>query len=127
MIRFVEANVIHLGDLYFNGSYPFIDVDSGGSIEGYVAAIDAILPTIDEATKIVPGHGPLAGKRDLKAYRDILADVSLRVKTMVVQRKTREQVIAAKPTAAWDEAWGKGFMKPDMFTGLVYDSIAQRR
>ncbi len=127
VIYFPDANVIHVGDLFFNGLYPFIDVESGGSIDGYVAVIDAILLSIDDRTKIIPGHGPLATKAEFKVFRDMLADISLAVTALVAQKKSKEEVIAAKPTAKWDAQWGNGFMKPDPFVGLVYESLVMVR
>jgi len=127
VIYFPDANVIHVGDLLFNGIYPFIDVESGGSIDGYVAVIDAILPSLDDRTKIIPGHGPMATKAEFQAFRDMLADVSRAVTALVAQKKSRDDVIAARPTAKWDAEWGDGFMKPDQFVGLAYDSITMVR
>ena len=127
IIRFQKANVIHMGDTFFNGMYPFIDVDSGGSIDGIIAATDKGLSLSDAATKIIPGHGPLGTKADLQKYRDVLAGVRDRVKALVAQGKTLEQVSAAKPTAQWDATWGKGFMKPDMFVSFVYRSLTEKK
>jgi glyoxylase-like metal-dependent hydrolase (beta-lactamase superfamily II) len=127
IIRFQKANVIHMGDTFFNGMYPFIDLDSGGSIDGIIAAADKGLSLSDAATKIIPGHGPLGTKADLQKYRDVLAGVRDRVKTLVAQGKTLEQVSAAKPTAQWDATWGKGFMKPDMFVSFVYRSLTEKK
>ena len=127
IIRFQKANVIHMGDTFFNGMYPFIDIDSGGSIDGIIAAADKGLSLSDAATKIIPGHGPLGTKADLQRYRDVLAGVRDRVKTLVAQGKTLEQVSAAKPTAQWDATWGKGFMKPDMFVSFVYRSLTEKK
>ena len=125
VIRFRKANVVHMGDTFFNGMYPFIDIDSGGSIDGMIAATERILPTLDGSTKIIPGHGPLGTRADLQAFRDMLAGIRDRVKALVAQRKTLEQVTAAKPSAQWDEKWGKGFLGPDMFVSFVYRSLTE--
>ncbi len=127
IIRFRKANVIHMGDIFFNGNYPFIDVDSGGSIDGIVAAVDKVLPTIDAGTKLIPGHGPLGTKADLQAYRDVVAGIRDRVKALIAQGKTLDQVIAAKPTAQWDATWGKGYMGPDVFVSFVYRSLTEAK
>ena len=127
IIKFHKANVIHMGDTFFNGMYPFIDVDSGGSIDGIIAAADKGLTLSDAGTKIIPGHGPLGSKAELQTYRDVLAGVRDRVKALVAQGKTLEQVTAAKPTAQWDATWGKGFMKPDMFVSFVYRSLTEKK
>ena len=125
VIRFRKANVVHMGDTFFNGMYPFIDIDSGGSIDGMIAATERILPTLDGSTKIIPGHGPLGTRADLQAFRDMLAGIRDRVKALVAQKKTLEQVTAAKPSAQWDEKWGKGFLGPDMFVSFVYRSLTE--
>jgi cyclase len=122
-IRFVRADVVHMGDLLFNGSYPFVDVSSGGRVDGYVAAADQVLAATGEKTRFIPGHGPLATRADLQAFRDMLKAVRDRIAKLKAAGRSRDEVIAAKPTAEYDAKWGKGFMKPDMFTGLAYDSL----
>jgi cyclase len=126
IIHFMRANTLHMGDIFFNGSYPFVDVSSGGSFPGVVDAVSAALRYVNDSTRIIPGHGPLAGRAELLRYRDIMATIRDRVAALIREGKTREQVIAAKPTAEWDDAWGKGFMKPDVFLGLVYDSMKKQ-
>ncbi len=123
VVHFRKADVVHTGDIFFNGLYPFIDVGSGGGIEGTIAAAERILALCGDKTKLIPGHGPLASKADLVAYRDMLAGIRDRVKPMVAAGKTLEEVQAAKPTAAYDEKWGKGFLKPEQFAGIVYASL----
>jgi glyoxylase-like metal-dependent hydrolase (beta-lactamase superfamily II) len=127
VVWFRNANVVHCGDTFFNGLYPVIDVSTGGSIDGMVAADDRILKLVNDETKIIPGHGPLGDKAQLKAFRDMLAGVSANVKKLVAKKMTKEQVIAAKPTAAWDEAFAKGGRKPDGFVGVVYDDLSRPR
>ncbi len=123
VIHFQKANVIHAGDTFFNGMYPFIDTSTGGSLDGMIAAADRILALADDATKIIPGHGPLANKADLIAYRDMLDTVRARIREMIQAGKTRDEVVAAKPTADLDAAWGKGFLQPDVWVGIVYDAM----
>ena len=125
IIKFRKANVIHMGDTFFNGFYPFIDIDSGGSVDGAVAAADRGLSLSDAGTKIIPGHGPLGTQADLQAYRDMLAGIRDRVKALVAQGKTLEQVLAAKPSAQWDAKWGKGFLNPDGFVSAVHRSLTE--
>jgi glyoxylase-like metal-dependent hydrolase (beta-lactamase superfamily II) len=127
VVVFTQANVIHMGDLFFHGRYPFVDLDSGGSVPGIVAAADRILALADERTRIIPGHGPLAGRAELKAYRDVVAAAHDKVAALVKAGKSREEVIAAKPTAEWDAAWGTGFVKPDAFAGTLFDSLKAGR
>ena len=127
IIHFRNANVIHMGDTYFNGLYPFIDTGTNGSVKGMIAAADRGLALSDDTTKIIPGHGPLSNKAELKTYRDMLAKVSAIVEAMVKAKKTLAQVVAAKPTRDYDAAWGNGFLKPDQFVEIVYTSAVKGR
>ena len=122
-VHFKDANVIHTGDLFFNGLYPFIDVSSGGGIDGVIAAADTVIALCDDETQIIPGHGPLATKADYVTYRDVLTKIRDNVKKLIDAGKTQDEVIAAKPTAEFDEKWGQGFMRPDVFVSIVYDSL----
>ena len=123
IIHFVEADVFHMGDTLFNGMYPFIDVSSGGRIDGMIAAADRVLKVASDKTRLIPGHGPVATKADLQASRDMLATVRDRIAVLIADGKTGEEIVAAKPTADLDEKWGGGFMKPDVWVGLVYESM----
>lgn len=120
VLWFRKANVVHMGDVFFNGMYPFIDTAGGGSIDGMVTALDTVLGRIDDGTKVIPGHGPAGSKADLKKFRDMLATVRDRIRKAVQQGKTQDQVVAAKPTADFDAAWGNGFLKPDAFVAMTY-------
>ncbi|MDA1192875.1 MAG: hypothetical protein O3A46_14470 [Candidatus Poribacteria bacterium] len=125
IVHFRKANVIHAGDTYFNGFYPYIDVGSGGSIDGVIAASDAILEIADDKTKIIPGHGGLSGVEQLRAYRHMLIDARNAIASLIHQGLSRDAVIEAKPTAALDDQWGGGFMKPDQWVGLVFDGMTR--
>ncbi len=119
VVFFSPANIVHTGDLYFNGFYPFIDPDNGGSITGVVEAVDEILTKIDDDTIVIPGHGPLSNKSELTAYRDMLSAVAENISALRAEGKSDDEIIAAKPTADFDEAWGGGFIKPDTWVKLV--------
>ncbi len=125
IVYFRQANVLHAGDLLFNGFYPFIDYSSRGWIGGMVAGADTVLKLSNATTKIIPGHGPMATYGDVVAYRDMLRTIQARIEPMVKSRKSIPQVVAAKPTKDFDAKWGQGFLKPDQFTGLVYTGIAR--
>jgi len=127
IVHFVNANVIHMGDTFFNGRYPFIDLSSGGSFDGVINAVNAALRYVNDSTKIIPGHGAMATRADLINYRDVLTKIRDRVAALIKQGKTKEQAIAAKPSAEWDAAWGTGFMKPDVFLGIVYESMSKQK
>lgn len=125
VIYFKSANVVHVGDLFFNGIYPFIDAGSGGSLEGVIAGVDEVLGRIDDNTKVIPGHGPLGNKTDLKAYRDMLATVHERMTKLIKKGKNIDEIVAAKPTADYDAKWGVGFLNPDQWVKIVY-SVMQK-
>jgi cyclase len=122
-IHFVGGNVIHAGDVFFNGFYPFIDASTGGTINGMIRGADACLAVADDKTKIVPGHGPLGDKDSLQKYRDMMATVATSVEKLKASGQTLEQAIAAKPTADFDAIWGKGALKPEQFVELVYSTL----
>ena len=128
VVHFRTANVVHMGDLFFNGMYPFIDVSSGGSIDGMISAAERVLGMIGADTRVIPGHGPVASRADLTTYRDMLVGVRATVMRHVTAGWSLERVVAAKPTAALDGTWGKGFLQPDKFVEIVYkDLVRQRR
>ncbi|MBJ18653.1 MAG: MBL fold metallo-hydrolase [bacterium] len=124
IVRFVEADVLHLGDTFFSGIYPFFDTSSGGHIDGMIAAADRGLALAGPGTRIIPGHGPLSTAEDLKKTREMLGSVSDRVRKMIGEGLDKEAVIAARPTREFDATFGGGFMTPDRFTGIVYDSLS---
>ena len=123
IVHFRDADVVHVGDIFFNGSYPFIDVDFGGNIGGMVRAIDEILAHTNETTLFIPGHGPLANRADFVEYRDMLATVRDRVQELIDRGLTREEIIEAKPTFDLDTEWGG--RDPGFWVGLVYDGLVR--
>jgi len=125
IILFRKANVVHMGDTFFNGFYPFIDVSTGGSLSGMLSAANEALAMTNSGTRFIPGHGPLATRADLARYRDMLATVQQRVSRLVRQRRTLKQVLEAKPLADLDGQWGKGFLKAEQFLSIVYESLNQ--
>lgn len=124
VVHFRNSNVVHMGDTLWHNIYPIVDSRAGGTPEGMIAAADRVLALADNNTRIIAGHGPLASKADLKAFRDMLANISGRVKAMVKEGKKLEDVIAAKPTAEFDERWGKGFFTPQRFTEMLFGAYA---
>ena len=123
VVLFKDANVLHTGDLVFNGLYPFIDVSSGGSVDGVIAAIDKLVAWTDDDTQVIPGHGPLTDRAGLMAYVEMLRTIRNRIHTLIQSGATEAQIVAAKPTQAFDAEWGDGFIKPDAFTKLVLSSL----
>jgi glyoxylase-like metal-dependent hydrolase (beta-lactamase superfamily II) len=122
-----HANVIHMGDTYFNGRYPLVDLSSGGSVDGMIAAVDHVLAVSDSGTKIIPGHGPLGNRETLRAYREMLGTVRDRIRGMVRDGMSLALVQAAKPTLQFDAVWGKGFITPDKFVEIVYTDLTAHR
>jgi glyoxylase-like metal-dependent hydrolase (beta-lactamase superfamily II) len=126
MIHFRDVNVIHMGDVYFNGLYPFVDFSAGGSIDGIIAATKKVLEIVDDDTRIIPGHGPLSNKVELEAYLDMLVGVRDAIRERIAMGLDRDAVIAAEPTARWDEAWGAGWLTPEQFVGIVYSDLSRK-
>lgn len=127
IVHFRNADVIHMGDIFFNGMYPFIDVDNGGSIVGMARAVQEVLDHSRESTLFIPGHGPLADRNALQRYGDMLRAVGDRIEGMIAQDMSREEVKAARPTADFDPVWAgkKGTLEPDFWVGLVYDGLVR--
>jgi glyoxylase-like metal-dependent hydrolase (beta-lactamase superfamily II) len=110
MVHFEKANVLHMGDVFFNGTFPFIDVYSGGSLSGIISGCNKALKIVDDETSIIPGHGSLGNRSELVAYRDMLQTVHAQ---------------AAEPLAPLVEKWGNGFIKAEVFVGLVYRGMTR--
>ena len=122
-IHFQKANVLHMGDTWFNGIYPFIDEGTGGSIGGMIRATEKALAVADDTTKIIPGHGPLGSKADFQKYHDMLAAIRDKVAALKAAGASEQETIAKKPTADFDATLAKGFMDADTFTGIVYRTL----
>jgi cyclase len=126
VVYFDGVEVVHTGDLYFNGFYPFIDVASGGDPDGMIAAVDALLEEVTDETRIIPGHGPLSNRAELRSYREMLVLVRDRVRAGIARGQSVEEVLASKPSAEFDAEWGGGFMPPDRFVRILYDGLTSR-
>jgi glyoxylase-like metal-dependent hydrolase (beta-lactamase superfamily II) len=122
-VFFTEADVLHTGDIFWNGFYPFIDYSTGGSIDGTIRAADASLAVATDTTIIVPGHGTIGDKAQLNVYRDMLVAIRDNVAALKKQGRTLDDIVAAKPTAAYDAKWGGFVIDPDFFTKLVYEGV----
>jgi cyclase len=119
-VHFQEANVISMGDLFFNGMYPYVDPGTGGTISGMIAAAEKILSLADNDTKIVAGHGPLGNKADLTKSRDMLITSRDRVQKLKSSGKSALEAVAEKPFADLDSAWGQGIINSDQWVQIVY-------
>jgi cyclase len=122
-VHFEKANVIQMGDLFFNGTYPYIDAGTGGTITGTIAAVDKILSLAGNDTKIVPGHGPLGNKADLTKFRDMLITSRDRVQRLKSAGKSAQEAVAEKPFADLDPDWSKGVVNGDQWVQIVYLTV----
>jgi glyoxylase-like metal-dependent hydrolase (beta-lactamase superfamily II) len=123
-VHFTEADILHTGDTFWNGIYPFIDYSTGGSIDGSIRAADANLAATTDTTIVIPGHGqPVSNRAQLQEFRDMLAGIRENVAALKKQGKSLEASIIAKPTAAYDAKWGNFVIDPPLFTKLVYEGV----
>ncbi len=123
-VRFAEVDVLHTGDTFWNGIYPFIDYSTGGSIDGSIRAADANLAATTDKTIIIPGHGqPISNRAQLRDFRDMLVGIRENVATLKRQGRSLDDIVTAKPTAPYDEKWGNFVIGPALFTKLVYEGV----
>jgi glyoxylase-like metal-dependent hydrolase (beta-lactamase superfamily II) len=125
VIWFIKSNVVHMGDDYFAGMFPFVDLASGGSVVKLIESLDVILGRIPADAKVIPGHGPVTGVAELRDYRGMLNEVVAAVKKGLASGKTVEQMQKEKILAPWDD-WGKGFVKSDVFLAVVAEDLAKK-
>jgi cyclase len=123
IVHFTSSNVIHAGDTFFNGFFPFIDADHGGTLSGTVAAADRMLTLADDNTVIIPGHGALSNKAELQIYRDMLATANERLSALKKQGQNAQQINASQPLADLDEQWGKAMFNATRWVEIIYDGI----
>lgn len=119
-VHFQNANVLHTGDLFFNGFYPFIDPTTGGTIQGMAKQGHAVLKMADKDTIIIPGHGAVGSREDYVAFVEMLDSISAKVIAMKQAGKSADEVVAAKPTADFDAKYAHGLFTPDQFARLAY-------
>lgn len=123
VIHYRNVNVIQAGDIMFNHLFPFIDLDNGGTVDGYIAGQQRILMMADDETIIIPGHGPLATRADLARDLDVLIDCKARVKALVDQGKSESEVHAANPLAVYHEGWNWDFITTERMTQTLYRDL----
>jgi glyoxylase-like metal-dependent hydrolase (beta-lactamase superfamily II) len=123
-VTFPEANILHCGDTYWNGIYPFIDYSTGGNIDGMIKAAQANVAAVTDKTIVIPGHGPpVSNKAELTAYLDMPVAIRENVGKLKQQGRSLVDTIGAKPTASFDAKWGPFVITPDFFTRLVYHGV----
>ena len=123
IVHFPASNVLHMGDIYFNGLYPYIDLDGGGSIQGMIAAVELGISLADEETQVIPGHGPMSNLQGLTEYHAFLTAARDNVQGLIDQGMSLDQAVAAKPTAEWDDALGKIWITPEQLVIFIYNSL----
>ncbi len=123
-VHFVEADVVHVADTFWNGVYPFIDYSTGGNIDGMILAAEANVAMATDKTIVIAGHGhPVSNRSELREYRDMLVGIRYKFARLKKQERSLDAIIAAKPTAAYDAKWGKFVITPELFTKLVYEGV----
>lgn len=126
VVHFRNADVIHAGDLYFNGIFPFIDTGSGGRVAGVIGAADRMLDLCGPQTRVIPGHGPLSDCAGLTAYRDMLTVVHERIAKLIAGGATADEVVAARPAADYADAWGQGFLPEERWVRMLFENMTAR-
>src|ERR1044071_4272295 len=124
VIFFTRSNVVHMGDQFFNGMFPFVDLSSGGDVEGYARNVEAVIAKVPPGAKIIPGHGPLATIDDLKKFHQVLVETVGAVRDRMKAGKSLDQIKAEKPLQKWD-SWGQGFIKTDNWIQVIYQSLSK--
>ena len=125
-IYFRRANVLHTGDVYVQYGFPFIDRSSGGSLDGMIRGADTMIGLINDSTKVIPGHGQIADRAALRAYRNRLATIRDRVRKLAAAGASLDRILASKPTREFDAEWGKGFVTGDDFVRFAYAGVKRR-
>ncbi len=125
VVFFRKANVVHTGDIYFAGIYPFIDTSSSGSIKGVIAAVHSVLKIINDQTRVIPGHGPLSNKKELARYVKMLETLESRVSSSIAQGKSLEEIQQMQPSKEFDQEWGDGFLPPHKFVQILFEDLSK--
>ncbi|MEM8770531.1 MAG: MBL fold metallo-hydrolase [Pseudomonadota bacterium] len=124
IVFFKDVNVLHMGDVFFNGGYPFIDLESGGDVNGYIATHEKVLGKIDNDTKIIPGHGPMATKADLQATVDMLKEARGRIQGLLDDGVSEDDAVDADPLADLNGKWGQGFVNGERMVRTLHRSLS---
>jgi glyoxylase-like metal-dependent hydrolase (beta-lactamase superfamily II) len=123
LVVFPKLKIIHVGDVYRTVGYPFVDLSSGGNFDGVIAVADKVTGMIDASFKVIPGHGELSTRADLKSWHDMLVEIRASVKKQADAGKTLDQIQQLKLTAKWDDRWGKGSIKPDQVVEFAFAAV----
>ena len=123
IVHFTKANVIHMGDTFITDRYPFVDLSSGGNVNGFVSAADRALTVCNNDTKVIPGHGTVSDCQGLRAWREMIVTIRERVRTAMRDGKSLEAIKAAKPTAEYDATHKVGSVNADQLVEFIYRSL----
>ena len=126
VVHFTRADVVHMGDTYFATGYPYIDVSTGGHVDGVIGVADRVLAGCKPGTIVIPGHGPASSCDELRTYRNMVAAVRDRVRAAMQRGQRLDQIKAGGLTTEFDDQWGRGFIRPPVFVELVYRSLGGR-
>ena len=121
VVMFADTNVIHMGDHFFNGAFPFIDLENGGTVQGYIANLERALSWIDDDTEVIPGHGVLGNKADLLTFYNVIRDTSTEIRVKKSQQMSKEEIVAEGLDSMY-ESWGQGFIDEASWIETVFDS-----
>jgi glyoxylase-like metal-dependent hydrolase (beta-lactamase superfamily II) len=127
IIHFTKSNVFHTGDVFVRYGYPYIDYSSGGSVNGFIEVLDKLLAMLNDQSIVIPGHGELATKSDVKKFRDRMADIRDQVKAALKKGKKLEEIPALGITDKYDAEWGKGFLKGKDFLLMIAEELAKKK
>ena len=123
-VYFEEANVLHTGDVMFNGSFPFVDISSGGTFQGYADGLQDMYDMTDAETRIIPGHGPEADREDIMVLKTMLDETMAAVQAEIDAGKSLEETLEARPLEPWVADWASGFMTEERFTSIMYAGLS---
>ncbi len=126
VVFFKKENVIHTGDIYFSGFYPFIDMSSDGSVEGVIEAAKHMLSIIDDDTKVIPGHGPLSNRAEFALYVEMLEAMRDRVSAYISDGKTLKEIQDLAPSKDFDSEWADGFLSANQFVQILYEDLSRK-
>lgn len=126
IVHFPESNVIHMGDLYFQGTYPFIDIDAGGSIDGIIAGVEKTIALCDKETVLIPGHGRLSNRSELQDYLDMLTGVRDKIYKGIKYKVSLEQMIKTDYLESFTEEWGGGFIDSKTMILMVHSGLTEK-
>ncbi len=127
VVRYLEADVLQTGDTFFHGFYPDIDFEHGGTIDGMIAFYDTLYGLCGPHTRIIPGHGPIASREDIRAYQGMLREVRARVARAIERGLSEEQLLASHPLDDLDRTWGGNLVKQPYLLSIVYEDLRARR